>query len=329
MRFSTLLAGLTLGFASSSQAINILLNNDDGFASGNLREVYRLLKTAGHDVWIVAPATEQSSQGGRSSFTELGSLTGPSQYDIIPAGAPSVGTDPHDSQIWYYNGTPAACTFVALDYVLPRHAPFNVPDLIVTGPNFGANLGPFVWTLSGTAGASYAATERSVPSIAIAGSNKKIAYFDIKNETNEATWTAKVSVKVIEQIISSAPDGSPLLPLGYGLTVNIPLLTANNTDPEIVQTRMTGNAHINEAVWDPATGVFHWANIKPYSAGLNACVNGDCRLPGETYVVESGRVSVSVYITDYDAPATEYTQSIRERVKPLTKNCSTAKWGTW
>lgn len=49
MRFSTLLAGLTLGFASSSQAINILLNNDDGFASGNLREVYRLLKTAGHD----------------------------------------------------------------------------------------------------------------------------------------------------------------------------------------------------------------------------------------------------------------------------------------
>ncbi|KID74558.1 Acid phosphatase [Metarhizium brunneum] len=325
MRFSTLLAGLTLGFASSSQAINILLNNDDGFASGNLREVYRLLKTAGHDVWIVAPATEQSSQGGRSSFTELGNLTGPSQYDIIPAGAPSVGTDPHDSQIWYYNGTPAACTFVALDYVLPRHAPFHVPDLIVTGPNFGANLGPFVWTLSGTAGASYAATERSVPSIAIAGSNKKIAYFDIKNETNEATWTARVSVKVIEQIIRSAPDGGPLLPLGYGLTVNIPLLTANNTDPEIVQTRMTGNAHINEAVWDPATGVFHWANIKPYSAGLNACVNGDCRLPGETYVVESGRVSVSVYITDYDAPATEYTQSIRERVKPLTKNCSTAK----
>lgn len=65
-----------------------------------------------------------------------------------------VGSDPKDSHIWYYNGTPAACTFVALDYVLPKYADFKVPDLVVTGPNYGTNLGPFVWTLSGTAGAA-------------------------------------------------------------------------------------------------------------------------------------------------------------------------------
>lgn len=75
-------------------------------------------------------------------------------YSLIPAGAPSIGTDPHDSHIWYYNGTPAACTFMALDYVLPNFAEFKVPDLVVTGPNYGTNLGPFVWTLSGTAGAA-------------------------------------------------------------------------------------------------------------------------------------------------------------------------------
>jgi 5'-nucleotidase len=158
-----------------------------------------------------------------------------------------------------------------------------------------------------------------VPSIAIAGSNKKIAYFDIKNETNEATWTAKVSVKVVDQVIKSAPKGGPLLPLGYGLTVNIPVLTASNNDPEIVQTRMSGNAHINEAVFNKTSGTFTWANIKPYAAGVNACLNGDCALPGETYVVENGRVSVSVYITDYDAPGGAYTKSIMERIKPLTK----------
>lgn len=66
-----------------------------------------------------------------------------------------IGSDPHDSHIWYYNGTPAACTFVALDYVFPRYADFKVPDLVLTGPNYGTNLGPFVWTLSGTAGAAY------------------------------------------------------------------------------------------------------------------------------------------------------------------------------
>lgn len=40
---------LSLALAGSAQALNILLNNDDGFASGNLREVYRLLNEAGHN----------------------------------------------------------------------------------------------------------------------------------------------------------------------------------------------------------------------------------------------------------------------------------------
>jgi 5'-nucleotidase len=29
---------------ASAQGLNILLNNDDGFGAGNLRELYRLLK---------------------------------------------------------------------------------------------------------------------------------------------------------------------------------------------------------------------------------------------------------------------------------------------
>ncbi len=40
---------LSLALAGSAQGLNILLNNDDGFASGNLREVYRLLNEAGHN----------------------------------------------------------------------------------------------------------------------------------------------------------------------------------------------------------------------------------------------------------------------------------------
>jgi 5'-nucleotidase len=89
MRLSTILAGAAL--FSSSQALNILLNNDDGFGSGNLREMYRLFKEKGHNVWLVAPATKQSGKGGTSDFTAEGNLTGPSQYDLIPKGAPSVG----------------------------------------------------------------------------------------------------------------------------------------------------------------------------------------------------------------------------------------------
>lgn len=49
MRFPSLVAGAALLLASSTQAINILMANDDGFGSANLRETYRLLKKAGHN----------------------------------------------------------------------------------------------------------------------------------------------------------------------------------------------------------------------------------------------------------------------------------------
>ncbi|KAH7230355.1 hypothetical protein NW759_016201 [Fusarium solani] len=314
MRLPSVLAATALLFASSSQALNILLNNDDGFGSGNLRELYRILKEQDHNVWIVAPATKQSGKGGTSEFTTEGNLTGPSHYDLIPAGAPSVGSDPKDSQIWYYNGTPAACTFVALDYVLPRYADFKVPDLVVTGPNFGTNLGGFVWTLSGTAGAAYAATHRGIPAIAISASNQEIPYFELTNRTNPATWAAEVSAKFVEKFIDTAPKRGPLLPIGYGVNLNLPLLTDDDHDPEFVQTRFTGNAHVNEAVLDPKKGTFTWANIKPYAAGVNACINGNCSLPGETYIVENGGASVSLYTVDHTAPSTSYTQSLMKRV---------------
>lgn len=165
----------------------------------------------------------------------------------------------------------------------------------------------------------YVTTERSIPSIAISASNKKLSYLDIKNETNEATWIAQVAVKIVDQVIKSAPKGAPLLPLGYGLSVNIPPLTKNNTSPKIVHARMSGNAQISEAVLDPKKGTFSYANLKPYAAGINVCINGDCSLPGETYVVAHGQVSISIYIVDYDSPTSAYTDHIVSRIKPLTK----------
>lgn len=188
---------------------------------------------------------------------------------------------------------------------------------MVTGPNYGTNLGPFVWTLSGTAGAAYAATHRSIPAIAISASNREVPYFDVVNETNPATWAAEVSLKVVNAFIDSAPDDAPILPLGYGVNVNIPPLTANHSDLQFVQTRMTGNAHVNVAVLDPSDVTFNWANIEPYAAGVNTCINGDCSLEGETYVVENGGVSISLYTIDYTAPDTPSTQSIMQRIKCL------------
>jgi len=137
MRFTWATAATAaLVLCSQTSAINILLGNDDGFASANLRETYRLLKASGHNVAVVSEADNESGQGGRAVFTVNRTLLYPSEYGIIPAGAPSIGTDPHDSSIWYYNGTPAATAFVGIDYVIPTHFNWSFIDLVVAGPNF-------------------------------------------------------------------------------------------------------------------------------------------------------------------------------------------------
>ncbi|KAF2807008.1 acid phosphatase precursor [Mytilinidion resinicola] len=323
MLFSSSIALAALSLASVANGLSILMSNDDGFGSGNLRELYKILKADGHDVWIVAPATDQSGQGGRSDFSKFANLTAPSEFNLIPAGAPAIGPDPIDNQIWYYNGTPAACVFVALDYVLPRYGSFKTPDLVVSGPNFGTNLGPFLYTLSGTMGATYAAVGRSIPGIAFSGSNPSVPYFNVTNSTNQATWTAAVSARVIKSFIEATPKGQAIFPLGYGANVNIPPLNASYTNPPIFKTRLTGNADIDLAAWNETTKTFHYANLEPQAAGINSCINGDCSLPGETYVVEGGGVSVSIFTVDYDAPLNPYTTMVYNKLDGIVANATT------
>lgn len=40
---------VSLSLACSADALNILVNNDDGFGASNIRELYRQLNAAGHN----------------------------------------------------------------------------------------------------------------------------------------------------------------------------------------------------------------------------------------------------------------------------------------
>ncbi|KAF1839381.1 acid phosphatase precursor [Decorospora gaudefroyi] len=320
MRFSVNTAlTVALGLVASTDALKILMGNDDGFGSGNLRELYKLLLDAGHEVLVVAPARGQSGKGSTVIWAETANLTTPSQYDIIPAGAPAVGRDPNNDNIWYYDGTPAACTFVALDFVLPRYYPDwnQTPDLFVSGPNYGTNLGAFVMGLSGTVGATFAAVSRSIPGIATSASNKAVPYFNVTSASDPAVLAAKVSFEVVNEFIQNTPEGQEILPLGYGVNVNIPELV-NNTMPPVVKTRITGNANTDVAVYNETTGLFTWDNIDPLAAGINAAYNGDISLPGETWVVAGGGVSVSLFTLDFTAPSNKYTELVFDKVENLT-----------
>lgn len=320
MRFSTV-AAATAALATQGNCLNILMGNDDGFAAANMREFYRLLKAEGHNVVVVSEADNQSGMGGRAVFTNNASLAVNSEYGLIKAGSPSIGTDPNDSNIWYYNGTPAATAFVGLDYVLPNHASFKEPDLVVAGPNFGDNLGPFLYTLSGTAGYTYASVGRGYPAIAFSGGNPEQRSYTWINKTtasgfpDPATIQAQLAVKVVNALINATKPGERLLPLGYGVSVNTPFITSLFNDscinPPFVQSRLTGGAYYDKAVYNSTSRLFTYQNF--VAPGGNVCINGDCSLPGETEVLSGCASSISVFTVDYDAPIGRNQTEIRHK----------------
>jgi 5'-nucleotidase len=60
----------TLSFLPSTLGLNIVLSNDDSWASANIREFYKALKDAGHRVLLVAPAVNQQGKGGTVSLQQ-------------------------------------------------------------------------------------------------------------------------------------------------------------------------------------------------------------------------------------------------------------------
>jgi hypothetical protein len=100
-----------------------------------------------------------------------------------------------------------------------------------------------------------------------------------------------------------------VLPLDYGLNVNMPYITSFDNDtcinPPFIHTRLTGDAWSYGVKFNASTGIFT-AGLKvgPYATGINVCINGDCGLIGETALIAKGYYSaVSVFTVDYDAPS--------------------------
>lgn len=98
--------------------------------------------------------------------------------------------------------------------------------------------------------------------------------------------------------------------------------------PPFIQTRMTGGAEVDKAVFNAKTGLFNYGDDTPAN-GINTCINGDCSLPGETVVVGSGCFSsVSVFTTDYDAPNCAGSKNVRPLLQPLVQYQNSTKNST-
>ncbi|TDL25054.1 5'/3'-nucleotidase sure [Rickenella mellea] len=322
MPAKTLVAAVALSFASAVAGLNIILTNDDSWASANIRATFTALKADGHNVVLVGPAVQQSGRGG-TFVLPTSNITAPGgEFGTIPVGAPFFGQDLQNQNLWYFNGTPAATAAFALDIIAPIH--FGKPanqsvDLVVSGPNEGNNNGPFLYTLSGTIGAAYLSVERGFPAIALSAGNNTHRSFT--TNTGAKTDPANLAAAVTAQLVTALARGvntkkQRLLPLGVGISVNLPLFGPGNncTAPRFVASRMTGGAIVSQLSLDPVTGFPVSANL--VANGVNACLNGNCKLPGETIVSATCQTVVSVFSVDYDAP-TVVAAPVQAHLGPL------------
>lgn len=162
--------------------MRILLSNDDGyFAPGLDVLAERLSKLA--DIVVVAPERDRS--GASNSLTLDRPLT------VRKA----------QNGFYYVNGTPTDCVHLAVTGLLDQ-----LPDMVISGINDGANMGDDT-IYSGTVAAATEGYLLGVPSLAVSMSKHNARHFE----------TAAQVVVDLLQHYEKSPFSAPIL-----LNVNVP-----------------------------------------------------------------------------------------------------------
>lgn len=210
--------------ATEARALDILLTNDDGFESAQIRALYAMLEDRGHSVVISAPTQNNSGTGGAMGFLHpVGPLTRATRGGTVAAGAPGVGTDPADPDIHYVDGSPVMSLLYGLD-VIAFGKWGRQPDLVVSGPNEGNNQG-LINPSSGTFNNALYAINRGIPAIAVSsGETAQKNGLPGDKEAIEFRIAGLVVdlIDRIERNRGGARSKGALLPPGTGLNVNVP-----------------------------------------------------------------------------------------------------------
>lgn len=162
--------------------MHILISNDDGFLAPGIATLAEHLAEIAK-VTIVAPDLDRS--GASSSLT----LDSPLSVKQI------------EPNFYYVNGTPTDCVHIALTGLMSE-----MPDLVISGINDGANMGDDV-VYSGTVAAAKEGYLVDIPSFAISMSQHNATHFKT---------AAKVTVELVQHYMKH-PNENPLL-----LNVNVP-----------------------------------------------------------------------------------------------------------
>lgn len=220
MGLRVLLATLLLLQPVTAYARNIVLTNDDGLTS-NVRALYLALKEQGHDVIVSVPCTGQSGMGGAIKFSRpLGALEHDCLNMAAGKGEPGAGpmTRPgFETDFYYVDGTPVMALMYGLDVVAARRWG-KAPELVLSGPNEGQNVGGFVLTSGTVSNAQFAAT-RGLPAVALSAGSDTADNHNLANPRSASV--ARLSADLVK-FLDERGGNKALLPPGIALNVNFP-----------------------------------------------------------------------------------------------------------
>jgi 5'-nucleotidase len=151
--------------------MKILLTNDDGIHAVGLRSMHAALKKAGHEVFVVAPMTEQSAVGHAVTMAMPLKVKQFAENGFAGRGV---------------SGTPVDCVKLALSHLLRDEG----IELVVSGLNAGANVGPDIL---------YSGTVAAATEAALLGSPSMAASVDDFNPV-DLSEQAELAVKIVETV---------------------------------------------------------------------------------------------------------------------------------
>jgi 5'-nucleotidase len=205
------------------EAMKVLLTNDDGIHAPGLMALHQELN-GDFDLDIVAPESEMSAVGHAIT------LAHPLRVKAVYKNGVFFG--------YGVTGTPADCVKIAVQELLQRP-----PDIILSGINWGANVGVNV-LYSGTVSA---ATEGAFLGIGAAA-------ISLKREKNpDYGFAARFSREIIRFITENG------LRKGTALNVNIPAVPADKIrGVSITRQGMSRFRERYESRVDPRGNVYYW-----------------------------------------------------------------------
>ncbi len=220
----------TAGLSTTKNVSNkplIMLTNDDGIASPGLRALIHAMHTLG-ELLVVAPQQQQSAMSRsywqRPGVTEMHTLN----------------VNGTDLTAWAVDATPAQTVRNGLLRFAPRK-----PDLIISGINYGENVGAGL-TISGTVGAAWEGAAMGVPALAIS-LEVEIEHHFSHSEEVEFQIAAQVAQRFAAAILDNGlPPGVQII------NINIPQDAALDTPWRL--THVSSYSHFHSIVEENELG---------------------------------------------------------------------------